>query len=383
MSRLCTALVLISISILATACSSEEPPARTSAPPAPTRRPGESPQELKLSNLGEQFERIKTYSQDNPRQLDRILSQISNFKSDAAGTKFEKESEKLASDARTRFKDDARATYQKLRDQAEKLIAEGKAREALEVLGEYPAEFCPTEWQEKIDQMTEPIEKEAHADSRLDTLQGNVKAQLEEHNPEAALELVNGYPESMRTGRRKEKWEKLHSELSAKVAAIREQKRREEAVPWEDLFTGADMDKWSPQAGEWEIRDLCIVGKYSGGSVGFIYCGREDSPWDNFILELEFKIVSGDFLVLGVRGKNEGGHSVFDQIDLRSDDFPPGKFHLVTVDARDNIFTIRANGTGKVHTQEAEQGYTRGPICFFIPSGAEVHIRKARIKTLK
>lgn len=381
MSTLRGIIVFALVTALTAACSSEkEPPAAESAHSA---KPAQSEQDMRLSSLSDQFDRISSYAQDNPRELDKILIQAKNFRAEAAGTQFEKKAEKLAADAQARFNQDAEETYRKLREEADRLMARGKPRQTLEVLGEYPAEFFSTKWQKKIDEMIEPLKEEAEADRRFDILREDVARELEGHNPEAALDLVDRYPESMRTGSRKTQWDKMRSELSAKVEALREQRRKEEALPWEELFAGTSMNRWAPQSGKWELKAGVIVGKCVTDPQGFVYCGTEDSPWDNFILELEFKIVSGDFLVLGIRGKNEGGHSVFDQIEFRPENFPRAKFHEVTVEARGNVFTIREKGEKQVYTQDAESGFTKGPICFFIASGTEVHIRKVRIKHLK
>lgn len=388
MFRISVFFFAVSVAFMPVSCSSEEPP---SAPPgepradAPRERKPESPEDMKMSSLQEQFDSLQSYADRNPRELQRILIQVDDFKAQAAGTKYLKKAEKLASDAQNRFRLDAEKLYLELRDKAEELMKSGKSLEALQVLGEYPAEFSSTEWQKKIDEMTGPVEKEVSADRSMDTLREQVKTELEKHNPEAALQQVVRYPEHMRTGKRKEEWDKMHSELTAKVEAIREQKRKEETLPWIELFSGANMDRWIPQSGEWELqlRDNCIVGKYSGESAGFMYSGTEESPWDNFLLEMEFKLVSGDVAVLGVRGKNEQGHSVFDQIEFHAENFPRGTFHEVTVEARGDVYTIREKGSSKVFTQNAEAGYTKGPICFFIPDGTELYIRKVRMKILK
>jgi hypothetical protein len=190
----------------------------------------------------------------------------------------------------------------------------------------------------------------------------------------------------MRRDKRREEWEKMHSELSARVKVIEEQRRQEEALPWEDLFTGESMDKWTKGAGEWEVRDGCILGKYKGNpeSAGQICYGSESSEWDNLIVEVEFKVVSGDYFILGTRGKNvEGQGSTFAQIDLGPRYFPAGQFHDVAVEIRGATYTIRDKLGRIIHTDKMDEGYAKGFICFYVTEGGEVHIRKVRLKHLK
>jgi hypothetical protein len=382
MARLPKIFVFAVLVAAASACSSEKAPAEK---PAASPGPTESAQDLHLSNLKDQFERIESYAKRQPRQLNKILTQIENFKTEVAGTDFAKRADNLAAKARERFKLDAEATYRKLCEEANKAIMDGNVSEAVAVYGEYPTEFRSTEWQKKIDEAIEPLKAEAEANRRMETLREQVKEQLADNNPEAALALVNRYPKYMRTASKKagHKWQELHSDLSAKVKAIEKQRRKEDTLPWEDLFTGADMNEWTLQSGNWELKEGCIVCKYDGEQHAFISCESPESPWDNFILELEFKIVSGDFLVLGVRGKNISGRSEFDQISLTPDKFPQGKFHDLIIEARGDTYTLREKASNTLFTQAADTNYDKGFLGFFILPGAEVHIRKVRIKRLK
>lgn len=380
MCRLCGILMFSFMFLLIVGCSSEEPSPKT---PAPAKQALPSERDLWLMGLEEQFERIKSYAATYPREIEKIRIQVNSFKAQAAGTKFEALVEKLAALAQEKFRQDAQAAYHKAREEVEKLIAQGNRLAALEALEEYPAEFVSTEWQEKLNEMAEPIEREAEADRKMDALRDEVKALLENNNPEAALEMINDYPEWMRTGSRKAGWEKMHNEVSAKVEAIMARKRKEEALAWDELFAGEDMFHWSPRTGEWELRDDLLVGKYAGDSAGYVYCGTADSPWSDFVLEVEFNLVCGDYLVIGVRGRNEGGRSVFDQIDFLPEVFARGEFHEVAIEARGDTYLIREKGSKRVFSQKAKAGYTKGPIGFFISPGAEVHIRRVRIKRLK
>jgi len=372
--------------ILLASCSSDERPAENKPAPsdnAATEKKPATANDMRLDDLKAQYERIESYAASHPRELQMIITQLDSFKPQAEGTNFEKKAEDLAAKAQERFDEDARNTYEKLKEQAQGALTAGRAREALEVLGEYPAEFNSTEWQKKIDELSAPIEQEAEADRKFDIMTERVNEALEARNPEAALEIVKKYPESMRTGPRKTEWEKRHRELSMEVSDLEEKRRIEENLPWDELFSGGSMERWSAQAGEWRLEDELIFGECLGDSQGFIYCGTESAPWDNFILELEFKIVKGEYLVLGIRGKNEDGRSVFDQITFGTDNFPPGKFHKVTVEVRADVYTIRPEGSAQTFTQKAEPGYSKGPICFFIVNDSQVLIRKVRIKHLK
>lgn len=378
-------LLLALLAASAVSCSSDVAPGEKAAPAQQKHPTGGTPQDARLSSLEDKYKKLESMAQAHPRDKDYILSEIDDFQKDAVGTEYAGKAGKLAGEVSRRFEEDARATYEKMAAQAKKLVNEKKYGGALELLGEYPEEFSATQWKMKIDKMIEPLEAEIKAEDRLTGILADVE-NLKDKSPEAAMRRLNEYPEYLRKGRRKEEWERVHSELASKVEAIEEQRRQEAALPWEDLFTGGDMSKWSKGAGNWEVRDGCIVGTYQGpeGTAGQICHGSESSPWDNLIVELEFKVASGDYFVLGVRGKNVPGQgSTFAQIAFPSDKFPHGKFHDVTVEIRGDAFTILDTIGRLLHADKMDEGYTRGFICFYISGGGEVHIRKVRLKHLK
>jgi hypothetical protein len=380
-------VILLAIVAIATlsGCSSEEPP-RQAVPKKPAQaRPAapESAEDARLASLKERYGKLQSFAMDNPRERDVVLHQIQVFHDDAAGTEYADKAATLAESVRKAFDDDAERTYRDIVKKAEDLKKAGNWRGALEVLREFPDEFTATKWRVEIDKLAEPLDKEAEADSRMDILREEVKQLLEEHNPESALTLVNKYPKFMRTGEREKLWEELHKDLSARVKAIEDRRIKEDAIPWEDLFSKDAMGQCSAQSGEWELRDGVIVGKCPGGSHAFMACGGDADEWSNFILELDFKIVSGNMLVLGIRGKNVSGHSEFEQIEFNTGDYPSGSFHSLVIEARGKVITIRAKGSIEVQTKEADANYDKGFMGFFILPGAEVHIRKLRIKHLK
>lgn len=372
-------IVFLILALTLTACSSENAPSRK-----PVQKPVqmESAEDLRLSDLQAHLEQLESYAESQPTHLETILGQIENFKAEASGTGFVKKAENLAVKARERFAREAQAAYNKLRAEADKAPS---ARAAVALLGEYPPEFRSTEWQGKIDNAIKPLKKEADAYTELENLRDNVKEKLKDHNLEAAFELVEKFPEPLRKDFPKigTAWKELHSELAPKVEAVRERRRKEDALPWEELFTGADMNEWEVQTGDWKVEDGCIACAYDGGQHAFISCGSEESAWDNFILELEFDIVKGNFLVLGVRGKNVSGHSEFDQISFTPNQFPSGRFHNVTVEARGDLYTISEKESKNVFTQKADSNYPKGFLGFFILPDSEVRIRKVRLKHLK
>ncbi len=386
MSAISRFLLFVFPAVLAAACSSDVAPVEKAAKPDSTKKAVElSPEEARLSSLDAKYRKIESLAQTHPRDREFILSQIDDFQKDAAGTEYAQKAGKLAGDVRTKFDADARATYEKIAAEAKKLVTERKLRAAQELLGEYPEEFSATEWRAKIDKMLEPLEAEISAEDRLVETLAEV-AGLKDMSPEAAMRKLNEYPEYLRKGKRKEEWEKAHSELAAKVKVIEEQRRKEAALPWEDLYTGKTMDKWSKGAGEWAVSDGCIVGKFRGApdSAGQICCGSENSQWDDIIVEVEFKVVSGDYFVLGTRGKNVPGQgSTFAQIDLGPRYLPAGKFHDVSVEIRGGVYTVRDTIGRVIITENMDEGFTKGFICFYISNGGEVHIRKVRLKHLK
>lgn len=382
MSAIARFVALVFLFALVASCSSEVAPGEKAARPAEEKQPvSESPEDARLGNLEAQYKKIESMAQTHPRDRDFILSQIDDFQKDAVGTEYTDKANNLAGEVRKKFDDDARATYEKMAAQAKKLVADRQLRAAYDLLIEYPEEFSATQWKPKIDKMIEPLEQEIDAENRLVSLRDEVN-ELKDKNPEAALKRLDQYPKYMRLGKRKEEWDQMYSEISARIKVIEDQRRKEEALPWEDLYTGGDMLKWTEAGGKWEVKDGCITGKYNGQAVGQLTCGTESTTWDNFIIELEFKIVSGDLLVLGVRGKNTSQGSVFDQVEFSPDEFPRGKFHSVTVEVRGKTIKVLKDWS-VVSTRDADPDHTKGFICFFIIDGVEVNIRRVRIKHLK
>jgi hypothetical protein len=318
----------------------------------------------------------------SPRDLEGIATQAAELKSKYPS--YASKIDSLLARAQQNFDREAEKIFLETKQEAERLKDEGKLGEAFAVLGNYPVEFRKTLWQKEIEELAKPFEPLVNAESKFNQTESAVRAAESAGDIDRAFELVNEFPENLRVGEWQSKWKNLSDDIAAKKKASDEQKDKERAVPWETLFDGTNLDRWSPgDESGWELKDATMVGKHSGSGFAEIHAVAKEGEWDSFILEFEFKIASGDYLTVGIRGKPVEGGTLYQQIDFPALRYKSGTWFKVRIEARgENISVIDLN-TNEKRTEEAESEYTKGPISFFASGDCEVHVKNVRIKHLK
>jgi hypothetical protein len=291
--------------------------------------------------------------------------------------------EELTARANDNLESEAEKVFIKTREEAERLTREGKVREALETLNNYPVKFSGTKWQKEIEELAKPLQSLAEAESRFTRMKSAADQAQSEGDIDRAFELVKEFPENLRVGEWRSKWEALFEDISAKKKEKDEQADKERAIPWETLFDGTNLDRWTVGQPTWELKDATMVGKHSGERFAETYAVPKEGTWDNFILELEFKIVSGEYLVVGIRGKPDEGRETYKQVDLPAKIYKPGTWFKVRIEARGNSVAVIDVATNSRRMEKEEPEYTEGPISLFISGDSEVHLKSIRIKRLK
>jgi len=325
---------------------------------------------------------LEEYVARSPRDLEGITTAAAELKSKYPS--YASKIDSLLARAQGNFEREAEKIFLETKQEAERLKGDGKLSEAFAALGNYPAEFGKTRWQKEIEELAKPLEPLANAQSKFNQTESAVRAAESAGDIDRAFELVQEFPENLRVGEWQSKWMTLFDDIAAKKKTKDEQKEKERAIPWETLFNGTNLDRWSPgDESGWELKDATMVGKHSGSRFAEIYAVAKEGEWDNFILEFEFKILSGDYLVVGIRGKPVEGGTRYQQIDFPAGNYKLGTWFKVRVEARGENVSVIDLGTNKKRTEEAESEYTKGPISFFASGDCEVHVKNVRIKRLK
>ena len=325
---------------------------------------------------------LEEYVARSPRDIEGITTAAAELKSKYPS--YASKIDLLLARAQGNFEREAEKIFLETKQEAERLKGDGKLSEAFAALGNYPAEFGKTRWQKEIEELAKPLEPLANAQSKFIQTESAVRAAESAGDIDKAFELVQEFPENLRFGEWQSKWKTLLDDIAAKKKTKDEQKEKERAIPWETLFDGTNLDRWSPgDESGWELKDATMVGKHSGSRFAEIYAVAKEGEWDNFILEFEFKILSGDYLVVGIRGKSVEGGTRYQQIDFPAGNYKSGTWFKVRVEARGKNISVIDLNTNKKRTEEAKPEYTKGPISFFASGDCEVHVKNVRIKRLK
>jgi hypothetical protein len=317
----------------------------------------------------------------NPRDLEGTTTAAAELKSKYPS--YASRIDSVLTKAQRNFDREAERLFLETKQEAERLKSEGKIGEALAALNNYSSQFSKTKWQKEIEELAKPLQLLADAETGFARMEFSVREAERAGDIDKAFELVKGFPENMRFGELQSRWKTLFDDIAAKKKAKDDQEDKERGIAWETLFDGTNLDRWTVGEQGWELKDATMVGKHSGDGFAEVYAVAKDGEWEDFILEFEFKILSGDYLVVGIRGKSVEGGTTYQQIDFPAKIYQTGTWFKVRLEARGENIAITDLTTNSKRVEEGDSEYKKGPLCFFAPGDCEVHVKNVRIKRLK
>lgn len=352
----------------------------------------ETPEQKRI-RLQREFEELRSYAERNPDDIAGIKARLKSFR----GTEFEMKAERVLTDARGVFEQRAEESYRNLLERIktkkkrldeERLLPEDMAdryKECAAMVEEYPVAYRVTDWWKELQKVREEIDAEAKAASVWAEVRNRAVEEASGKRYKKAIEELEKFPKNYRESVWEEDRQSMLKEYKEALKKKEEEKKIEEKLKWEDIFTGQPLSKTkfveretSPQ---WKVKDKVLVCETDGSTDAWL-CTSKETKWRNFVLEMEFQFKTHgtfDICVHGTENKERPGWFGFDHITISSGDFEPGYKHSIRVRVRNKKVTVES--TSLVRPLEHFCKREDGVFALMIPGGSPVklEIYKMRI----
>ncbi|GIW70657.1 MAG: hypothetical protein KatS3mg102_0199 [Planctomycetota bacterium] len=389
-------------------------------PRAADTRPARPSAEQLAAEAAARSERLFQQTQaevGEPRaeQLAAAIARWSEVRAELSGewaTKAEAEIARL----RTELDQAAAARIAEVAERAGALAAKGQLEEALQLWAAVPGSFRRVQaWADKAMPEIERLERLALARAEAEPLLAKAEQYAAAGEYERALGVLEGFDleryrdttwgeriaalrEQYRGGGSEAAQQQAVArikEKEAQQAAERErqraQKRRDDlarlaSMPWENL--GVDLmiyklpeptpkESWKPVDKELHGTAGAALSQW-GGEIGAI-AGVGKPDWQDYLLELEYKVVRGSFS-LGVRASGRGF------VKLEPELVKDGNWHKLTVLVygydEDAFQEMLAGGRTRKIAYDSMRDSLAGGICFALHPQSEVHFRDIKVKVI-
>jgi len=387
-------LVFMVVGLVLVGCGKKDKPKGVKEGEAvkPAETVEEETPEQKRMRLQKEFEEFKRYAESNPDDIATIKARYKKFK----GTDFEMRAERVLTDAESAFEQSAEEAYktlvERVRTRKKQLDGERllpvdmavKYRECASMVETYPVPYRITDWWKELLKVREEIEAEAEAAAAWAEVKERAEDEAAGGRYKEAIAELEKFPEKHRNSVWEQDRQSMLKEYKEILKKKAEEKKIEEKLKWEDLFTGQPLNKTKfverETSPEWKVKDKALICDTDGSKDAWL-CTSKETKWKNFVLEMEFQFKTHgtfDICVHGTENKKRPGWFGFDHVTISSAEFEPGYKHKIRVRLKNKKVTVES--TSLVRPLEYFCKRENGVFALMVPGGSPVKLEIYKIR---
>ena len=383
-----SALGILLVLLLLVGCSEPAPP-----PPVETK-PALTPEEvarrmleIRLQKYKERYDALSNAIRTHPDQFEEWIEHLESLIYSAEGTAYAVKAQKLL-DQQIQVREEAgKQHFDEIAGRVESLIGDGDPLAAERVLEEFDPDgtFEVTAAHQLWVQLCEQVALRQKAEVDFDRITRRARAYRRQEELAPAIGQLESYSDEYKGMKEYEEIRTTIADYLAEYEAARSALVAEQAIEWIDLTIDAYLSSFrasaaDPDAEVWTEEDGEVVGTNSSSGPAQLEIG--DDAWEEYIVEMEIQLVSGDAVNLGITAGMRPGTAV-KNYDVHSFDAEDEEWTRLRIQLREGLVSITDLDSLDSLDEDTRPYFPMGGVAILLRPDESVRLRNIRYKVFR
>ncbi|NRA75419.1 MAG: hypothetical protein HRU16_05700 [Planctomycetes bacterium] len=384
-SRKFSALGLLLVLFLLAGCSEPvAPPPVVTKPEMTKEEIARKMQEIRLQKYKERYDALSNAIRTHPDRFEEWIEHLESLIYAAEGTAYAVKAQKLLDEQIQVREESGKKHFDEIAGRVESLIGEGDPLAAERVLEEWDPDgtFEVTASHQSWLQLCEQVAMRQRAEVDYDRITRRARAYRRQEELASAIGLLESYSNEFKGTKEYEEVRTTIADYLAEYEAARSAQAAEQAIEWIDLTIDAYLSSFrasasDPDAEVWTEEDGEVVGTNSSSGAAQLEVG--DDAWEEYVVEMEIQLVSGDAVNLGITAGMRPGSAV-KNYDVHSFDAEEEEWVRLRVQLREGLVSITDLDSLDALDDDTRPYFPMGGVAILLRPDESVRVRNIRYK---
>ncbi len=380
-------LPLLLLLVIASGCTKEQAPPPVETKPRLTEQEiARQMEEMRLKQYKQKFEGLQQAIRSYPERYDEWIVHLEDMIYAAEGTAYAVKAKKLLDDQIAVREAAGKKHYEELASGVESLLSDGDPLAAERLLEGFDSEtFGKTGAHQDWLNLRQQVAMRLQAEVEFDRITTRARAYRRQEELAAAIGLLESFSSEYENTEQYNEVRTTIGEYLAEYKAAREAKAVELAIEWTDLPIDAYLSSFrasasDPDAEVWTEDGGEVVGNNTSSGPAQLEIGED--TWEEYVVELEIQLVSGDSVNLGITAGMRPG-SAMKKYDVHSFETEEEEWVRMRIELKEGLVSVTDLDTLEPLDDNTRPYFPVGGLAILLRPDESVRLRNVRYKVFR